>query len=179
MKPMLFTLAALMLFSNSMCEGFKRSELGLVTGWGSPSGSGVEYAFYPIEPWSVSAGAGFSFSGTRFSLGSKYFFMAEEFASPFAGLSLTSSGGLSSLNVNVNDDKAVYSINSATFLTPRAGWRFKARNINWYVNAGYGIVLSGGGVQYESGSPASNVRDFAKIFSAGGFELSGSMMFKF
>lgn len=172
-------LAATVLISNSMAEEFKRSELGFTLGWGAPVGEGVEYAYYLAEPLNLNAGVGFTMSGGKFSIGSKYFFMSQNSASPFIGLNMTKSTGLSSVKVTVNNDSAKYSIEKAVFMTPRVGWRFKTRTVNFYVNTGYGIILSGGGTKFVSGSTASSVKDFADVISAGGFEISGSLMFKF
>jgi hypothetical protein len=179
MRLNILSLIILSLISNSFCEEFKRSELGVILGWGSPNGNGVEYSYYVIEPLNINVGAGITLSGGKLSLGSKYYFLPQKFASPFVGLNLTNSSGLSSINVNVNNDSAKYSIEKAVFITPRVGWRFKTNVINWYVNAGYGIVLTGGGSKYISGSTSSSVKDFSKVVSAGGIEISASMMFKF
>lgn len=179
MKLTALILGIAILASNALAQSSPKSELGLGLGWGSPIGFGAEYSYYVQDALSINGGAGFSFGGGRFSLGGKYFFLDQNSASPYVGLNLIRSTGLSSVNVTVNNNQAEYSINSATTLEPRVGWRFKTRPINWYINTGYGIVVSGGGAKYISGSTSSSVKDFANVIAAGGFELSGNMMFKF
>jgi hypothetical protein len=157
----------------------KKSELGFALGWGSPVGAGVEYAYDITPAHNLGAGAGFSMSGARYALGYRYFFKPEKGATPYLGLALTGASGLSSVTVNVNKDSADYKIKSGVALAPRAGFRFRTRIIDWYVNTGYHIVLAGGGSEYVSGSTKRSLKDFADVVALGGLEVSGEMLFRF
>lgn len=157
----------------------KKSELGLALGWGSPVGAGVEYAYDITPSHNLGAGVGFSLSGLRYDLGYRYFFMPGKGATPYAGLALTGASGLSPVTVNVNSDSAKYRIKPGLALAPRAGFRFRTRVIDWYVNTGYHIVVAGGGSEYISGSTSHGVKTFADVIALGGLEISGEMLFRF
>jgi hypothetical protein len=170
----------LLLVSTAHPQAFnKKSELGLAIGWGAPAGNAVEYAYYLTPSHAAGAGVGFSLAGAKYAAGYRYYFLPESGATPFVGLSASWAGGLSSVNVNVNNDSAEYKINSGFALAPRAGFRFRTRLISWYVNTGYHVVLSGGGSEYVSGSTKESIQDFADIVALGGLEISGGMMFRF
>ena len=157
----------------------KKSELGVALGWGAPAGNAVEYAYYLIPSHAAGAGVGFSLAGAKYTAGYRYYFLPERGATPFVGLSASWAGGLSSVNVNVNNDSTEYKIKSGFAIAPRAGFRFRTRLISWYVNTGYHFVLSGGGSEYVSGSTKQSIEDFADAVALGGVEVSGGMMFRF
>ncbi len=157
----------------------KKSHLGFALGWGSPVGAGVEYAYDVTPTHNVGGGLGFSLSGARYAIGYRYHFLPERGATPYAGLALTGASGLSSVNVNVNKDSAEYKMNPGLAVAPRAGFRFRTRIIDWYVNAGYHVVVAGGGAEYVSGSTKQSIKDFAEVVALGGVEISGEMLFRF
>lgn len=156
----------------------KKSELGFNLGWGGPSGNGLEYAYYLHPAHAVSGGIGFSLAGGKYALGYRYYLRPDAGATPWFGAALSSASG-APVTVTVNDEEAKYDVQPGVALAPRAGFRFRTRLISWYVNAGYHVVLAGGGADYKEGSTDDAVRKFAEAVALGGVEISGSLLFRF
>lgn len=156
------------------------NEVGGTVGWGSPYGGiAVHYARTFAEIHSLGMGVGMSGAGVKYGLDYKLFFTPQESFNPYLGLALSQAGGITEMKVSNNSDSAYYNIKGGSQLTPRVGFRFKAGPIGLYVNAGYGICLSGGGVEYIAGSEKESLHDFAEILSPGGAEVSASGTFLF
>ncbi|MBC8374870.1 MAG: hypothetical protein H8E26_02425 [FCB group bacterium] len=160
------------LFAHETDVNYDKIELGGIMGWGSPLGVGIEGGYY-FNPHSVAtAGLGFGFSGFKAGAGVKYLLNPDKMFTPFGGIYLSSSSGLSNLNVTVNMDSAVYRIDPASLLSLRTGLRFQVGFIRVYGHLGYGIALNGGKSHYESGSLSEDVSDFARFMEPGGIEIS-------
>ena len=160
-------------------EGKPLNEFGINFGWGHSFGNSIEYDRLIAGNQSLNGGIGFSFGGLKYGIGYKYIFNEESKFNPYFGTNISSANGLSEVTVNVNADSSKYKVNSGIAVTPRGGFRYQAGFANLYVNVGYGIVLSGGGVEYISGSTKESVADFAKVLGIAGLEVSGSMLFRF
>ena len=117
-------------------------------------------------------------SGGRLGLDYKYLFDGESKFNPYLGVAGSYVTGLSGVNVNVNSDTAKYDLNGGIQVTPRVGFRYRAGFANLYLNLGYGISATGGGVEYKSGSTKGSIKTAAKIFGMGGVEVSGSMLWR-
>lgn len=155
------------------------NEIGFNLGWGNPFGASIEYSRSVTSNHSLGAAAGFSLAGARYGLDYKYLFNEDSKLNPYVGLAGSYATGISKVNVNVNRDSAKYELKGGTQIAPRAGLRYRAGFASLYLNTGYGIPVSGGGVRYLSGSSNSRIKSFAEIFALGGSEISGSMMFRF
>lgn len=155
------------------------NEFGVNLGWGNPFGASIQYSRALKINQTAGAAVGFSLSGARYGLDYKYLFNAESKFNPYIGLAGSYASGLSEVNVNVNADTAKYEFKGGVQINPRGGFRYQAGFANWYVNVGYGIPVTGGGVKYVSGSTKSSIKSAAEIFGMGGVEVSGSMMFRF
>lgn len=147
-------------------------EIGGVFGWGSPLGLGLEGGFYTNPHTVITAGMGFSFSGFNTGAGVKYFLSPEKMFTPFGGVYLSRSSGLSNLNVSVNLDAAIYSIDPASLFTVRTGLRFQMGFVRLYGHLGYGFAIAGGKSHYQSGSLSRDVSRFARVMEPGGLEIS-------
>lgn len=153
----------------------KSNEIGGTVGWGSPYGGvAIHYARNFAESHSLGMGVGMSGAGAKYGIDYKLFFTPQESFNPYLGLALSHAGGVSEMKVSNQTDSAFYNIKGGSQLTPRVGFRFKAGPIGLYASAGYGICLSGGGVEYIAGSEKESLRDFAEILSPGGLEVSAS-----
>ena len=153
----------------------KAVEIGGGFGWGAPYGFGIEGSFYIIPHANITGGIGISMSGVKIGVGTKYFFKPFERLSPFIGANLSYSGGMSNLNVSINQDTAVYGIDPANFVSLRTGFRYDTGSIYIYGNLGYGIPISGGKSHYQSGSTLESISDLAEIIEPGGLEISISI----
>ncbi|MCD6023483.1 MAG: hypothetical protein K0Q91_399 [Fibrobacteria bacterium] len=181
MRHSLATLAALLALTVTIAQAQapqKKSELGFNLGWGGPSGNGLEYAYYLQPAHAVSGGIGFSLAGAKYALGYRYYLHPDAGATPYFGAALSGASG-TPVTVTVNDEEAKYDIQPGLALAPRAGFRFRTRLISWYVNAGYHVVVAGGGADYKEGSTDDAVRKFADAVALGGVEISASMLFRF
>ncbi|NQT62330.1 MAG: hypothetical protein HQ556_05165 [Candidatus Marinimicrobia bacterium] len=173
-KWLILTLSLLLtpLFAHEADISYDKIELGGIMGWGSPLGVGVEGGFYFNPHTVVTGGLGFSFSGFKAGAGVKYVLSPDKMFTSFGGMYLSSSSGLSNLNVTVNLDSAVYRIDPASLFTLRTGLRFQVGFIRVYGHLGYGFALHGGKSHYQSGSLSADVSDFARFMEPGGLEIS-------
>ncbi|MBL8024999.1 MAG: hypothetical protein JNL74_01235 [Fibrobacteres bacterium] len=170
-------------FAVSSQENQSVQEFGANAGWEHPYGNSIEYSHSLSEHQLFGGGVGFSFNGIKFGLGYKYLinslYSKKGNFNPYIGLYASYAGGFSKVNVNVNSDTAVYKTNSGVTATPRAGLRLSLGNACIYANAGYAILVKGGGVEYVSGSREQSVANFANYVGLGGLEISGSFCFIF
>jgi|GEM_PF-3785846 len=174
MKIQLLVVALLAISSFSDETKQFNNELIGNLGWGNPNGMSIEYMRHITTSNAISAGIGISMAGMKYGFGYKYYFNEAETFSPFLGISASQAAGLSKVNVNVNADSSVYSVNSGSAVTPRGGLRFQKNAIRLQLNLGYGLTMTGGGVEYVSGSKLSSVQSLAKAMGVGGVEISGS-----
>lgn len=155
-------------------------ELGINLGWGHPLGASLEAGYHVAPADVVFGGFGFSMSGTRFGGGIKHFFRAENKLALYVGLAGAYSAGLDKVTVTSgNSDSAIFRMESGALVAPRAGLRYRAGWCNFYLNGGYGFVVSGGDVEYRSGSTKASLQDVARVFALGGPEVSLSTFLRF
>ncbi len=147
-------------------------------GWGAPYGFGFEAGYLIIPSLNLNPGLGLSMSGFKIGIGSQYFFRSDMKFSPYAGINISHNGGLGKLNVNVNQDSAVYKIAAGNTFYLRTGFRYAFSFANFYTNIGYGILLSGGKAEYVSGSNDETVESLAKLLEPKGLEVSIGLKFR-
>jgi hypothetical protein len=174
---LIFILMCVMSFTSVHAGEYPRNELIGTAGWGAPVGFGIEFAKYLNRNLNLNAGFGLTITGFKLSMGTKYIAFPADRVSPYIGINFSHSSGIGKLRINVNTDTAKYKMKAANIVTPRVGLKVKNDFANIYLNAGFGIVTSGGGKRYLSGSRDSSVEDFASLLSAGGIEISGSISF--
>lgn len=155
------------------------NEFGANLGWGNPFGTSIEYTRQITKSDLVGAGVGFSMGGAKYGLEYKRLFNTDSKFNPYIGVAGSVASGLSEITVRVNADSALYKVEGGSAIGPRGGFRYQAGWANLYLNVGYGVKVSGGGVEYLDGSRKESIKDFAKLMSVGGVEVSGSMMFRF
>jgi hypothetical protein len=177
-------LLLLALVSTTFAQAFSdapdyRNEIGGSLGWGHPYGVSVECRRFVVPSVAIGAGAGLSMSGFHYGADLRWLVLPDRMISPWAGVAYSVASGADKVNVNVNTDTATYDMKGGTQLTPRVGARFHYRHLAAYANLGYGIVTSGGGSQYRSGSTSSSVRTAAELGELGGLEISLSAAFLF
>lgn len=157
--------------------------LGLSLGWGSPYGAGVDISYLVLPQLDVNAGVGFSITGTKIGVGTRFYFSPEHKISPFVGANLVHSGGFNKLNVTSNGnssggygssaDKAVVNYKATNLLHLRGGVRWQPTyQFAMIGTLGYSAVLGDNPVEYVQEPNNQSTRDAVNIFSPGGVELS-------
>ena len=158
--------------------------LGVIAGWGTPYGWGIEYSHLAENNRSdINTGIGISLSGMRIGVGTRYYLKPDgsnpySGSSPYLGANLVYATGLSRLNVSVNDVTGVYKIPSDLALFVRGGYKIKYYKKLFLITIGYGIPILNNKVKYLSGSNSSNVKKFAQMQALGGLEISAMMIFR-
>ncbi|MCI1188845.1 hypothetical protein MON38_15585 [Hymenobacter sp. DH14] len=171
---------------------YPTTTLGLGLGWGAPYGWGVELAYLATTNLDVNAGVGFTITGGKFGIGTRYFFHPERKVSAFVGGNLVYSTGLHDIHITTNTtssnggstyyasgDDAVVNYLPTQLLHLRGGVRWQPiRRFAMLGALGYGVVLGGEPVQYVSGNfNSQSVRNFANLLAPGGVELSFGVAF--
>ena len=150
------------------------NEISANVGWGHPFGMSVQYSRYVEETNMIGIGFGLSGAGGKFGISYEHLFSNEGWGA-IIGVATSYAMGANNINISVNADTAVYKINSGSSITPRFGIRYRGDRCNVQGNLGYSILLTGGGVEYVSGSEESNVKKFADLIGIGGIEISISI----
>jgi hypothetical protein len=151
--------------------------IGLSAGWGVAYGYGVEYSHLLSNHFDINIGAGFSFSGLRTGLGSRFYFKKEG-SSPFLGTNFIYTTGLSNYNVSVNGVSGAYKNFSDQAVFFRGGYKIEQYNKSHMITLGYGLPFNNKGAEYISGSSSSSVQGFADMQALGGIEISYTLIFK-
>lgn len=170
---------------------YPSTALGLGIGWGAPYGWGIELSHMVTPKLDVNAGVGFTITGGKFGVGTRYYFSPERKVSAFVGGNLVHSTGLRNLHITSNStstnggstyyasgDDAVVNYRATNLLHLRAGVRWQPiRRFAMLGALGYGIVLGGETIEYVSGSYNQTAVDAARLLSPGGVELSFGVAF--
>lgn len=151
--------------------------IGFIGGWGAPYGFGLEYSYLVTNNLDLNAGLGFSFSGLRTGIGTRYFFK-DQGSSPFAGANFIYTSGLSGLEVSTSDGTGKYKVESDQALFIRGGYKIEHYNKLFFINLGYGIPFDHQNAIWQSGEESSTQQDFANLMRLGGVEVSGSIVFR-
>jgi hypothetical protein len=151
--------------------------IGFTGGWGAPYGFGIEYSYLITQNLDLNAGLGFSFSGLRTGIGTRYFFK-DQGSSPFAGANFIYSSGLSGLEVSTSDGTGKYKVESDQGFFVRGGYKIEHYNKLFFINLGYGIPFNSKDAVWQSGEESSSQQDFANLMRLGGVEVSGSVVFR-
>lgn len=169
---------------------YPHSSFGLSLGYGAPYGWGIDFSQMILPKMDVNIGLGFSITGAKVGVGTRYYFSPEHKVSPFVGGNLVYSSGLNHVTITSTsrgysgsssytsyDD--VVNFKSTSLLHLRGGVRWQPIHRFALIGAiGYGIVLGGDPVEYVAGSSFSQSSlDMVKLFSPGGVELSVGVAF--
>lgn len=150
--------------------------IGFTGGWGAPYGFGVVYSYLITPNLDLNAGLGFSFSGLRTGIGTRYFFK-DQGSSPFVGSNFIYSSGLSGLEVSTSDGTGKYKVEPDQAFFLRGGYKIEHYNKLFFVNIGYGIPVDPQNSIWQSGEESSSQQDLANLMRLGGIEISGSIVF--
>lgn len=167
---------------------YPTASVGLTLGYGAPYGWGVDFSFMAQPNLDVNVGLGFSLTGGKLGVGTRYYFAPERKVSPFVGGNLVYSTGLNHVTISTNsqngyggyysssNDDVVVNFKSTGLLHLRGGMRWQPTQRFGLIGAlGYGIVLGGDPVEYVDGTQGR--RTLVNIFSPGGVELSVGVAF--
>lgn len=167
---------------------YPSASVGLTLGYGAPYGWGVDFSFMAQPNLDVNVGLGFSLTGGKLGVGTRYYFAPERKVSPFVGGNLVYSTGLNHVTITTNsqngyggyysssNDDVVVNFKSTGLLHLRGGVRWQPTQRFGLIGAlGYGIVLGGDPVEYVDGTQGR--RTLVNIFSPGGVELSVGVAF--
>lgn len=171
---------------------YPATSLGLGLGWGTPYGWGIDLSHMVTNKLDITAGAGFTITGGKLGVGTRYYFTPERKVSAFVGANLVYSTGTDNVHLTTNSTStnggttyyansnkdAVINYISATLLHLRGGVRWQPlRRFAMLGALGYGTVLSGGTIKYVSGDYDQPARDFANLLAPGGLEFSYGIAF--
>ncbi|MDB5234332.1 MAG: hypothetical protein JWR44_1325 [Hymenobacter sp.] len=168
---------------------YPQSSIGLSLGYGAPYGWGVDFSTMVMPKLDVNAGVGFSLTGAKVGVGTRYYFSPERKVSAFVGGNLVHSSGLNHVTITSTSNNSggyygstnegtVVNFKSTNLLHLRAGARWQPTYRFAMIGAlGYGIVLGGDPVEYVDGDASQSARDLVNIFSPGGVELSIGVAF--
>jgi|GEM_PF-3085940 len=163
--------------------------LGITLGYGAPYGWGVDVSGLVAPKLDVGLGVGFSITGGKIGLGTRYYFSPERKVSPFAGANFVHNSGLNHVTFTNNgsstgssynrpSNETVVNFKASNLLHLRGGVRWQPTFRFAMIGAlGYGIMLGGDPVEYVAGDTSPKARDLVNIFSPGGLELSVGVMF--
>lgn len=154
-----------------------RHSIGVNGGWGAPYGFGLQYSYLFIHHVDANVGLGFSFSGLRTGIGTRYHFK-EVGSGPFIGINYVHTSGLSGLEVNIGNDYAKFNILADNAIFFRGGYKIESRSFQLLLNAGYGLAFDGKDAVYQTGDTSSNLQKFANLQALGGVEVSLTMLFR-
>ena len=167
-------------------SAYPASAIGLTLGWGAPYGWSIDFAHMVTSHLDVNFGLGFSITGTKVGVGTRYYLAPQRKVSPFFGVNLVRSGGINDLRVTANNsnnggpgtsgDEAIVNFKSAGLVHVRSGLRWQPHRGFALLGAlGYGMVLGGSPVEYVRVPAQQSTRDAVNIFSPGGIEFSVGM----
>jgi hypothetical protein len=154
-----------------------RHGFGINGGWGAPYGFGIQYSYLFINHFDANVGLGFSFSGLRTGIGTRYHFK-EIGSGPFIGMNYVHTSGLSGLEVNIGNDYAKFRILSDNAVFFRGGYKIESRSFQLLLNAGYGLAFDGKDAVYQTGDTSSKLQKLANLQALGGVEVSLTMLFR-
>lgn len=155
---------------------------GFSAGWGLPYGYGIEYNHLISNHFDLNVGAGFSFSGLRTGIGTRYYFKNEG-STPFLGTNIIYTSGLFSYTVRINSLSGDFRNFSDAAVFLRGGYQLEQHNISnlnlsHMIAVGYGIPFRNKGAELIVGSSDSTVKKFADMQALGGIEISYTLIFR-
>jgi hypothetical protein len=188
MKKLLIIMACISfpLFAQTTIEEPELSyvEIGGVTGWNSPFGTGIQLGYLPSQNIVINAGGGISMAGFKYGIGFKYLLKPNEKISPFLGVTYYHTGGIDSLQVTSDSDSdsgsdsTYYDITAGHTAQIRGGIRIALNMFDVYCTGGYGVALSGGKSRHVSGVESSKSKTISGLFEPNGIEFSVGLVFK-
>jgi hypothetical protein len=158
-------------------------------GWGAPYGWSIDYSYMVTPKLDLNAGVGFSITGAKIGIGTRYYFAPQKKVSGFIGANLVHNSGMDRLtfsDTNNNNygygysyvDHAIVNYKPSALLHLRGGMRWQPAYRFAMIGAlGYGIPLSGNLVQYVEEPTSQSIRDAVNLLSPGGFEISVGVAF--
>lgn len=153
-----------------------RSSLGLELGWGAPYAFGLTYAYQVSPAFDINAGAGIGV-GAKIGVGARYYFRPNHSFTPYVGVNLVRTGRLDNMNVELNGEKAIYSMSPSAVAHLRGGIRWQPGRIGLLATVGYGSRFTGDPVTYDPAYyPTLNLRNLVQTISPGGLEFSVGMV---
>ena len=169
-----FSLISTLSFSQDQeGEFIRRHGLGISAGWGAPYGFGVEYSYLLSPNIDMNVGAGFSFSGLRTGLGTRFHFIKSG-SSPFIGANFIYTSGLTGLEVSTDDNRNIgeYEIFSDGAVFLRGGYKIDLSYRQILINLGYGFAFDERDAAFIGGQNSVSQQDFANLQALGGIEVS-------
>jgi len=154
--------------------------LGFGGGFGAAYGNGIQAGYVLRDNIDINVGAGFNLSGGKLGIGSRLYIYPSNKITPFLGANIVRSTGLSEVRVTVNENEAFYKIPSNVVLNGKAGVRYRKESGTDILGAiGYGVAIGDNDAEYISGSKSDAVKDFADLATAGGIDISLSVLYYF
>ena len=98
---------------------------GVNMGWDYPYAFGAEFSMLHNEIIDYNFGFGIGLSGAKFGFGIRTFPLRNRDLSPMFGAYFYHANGLKKVNVNVNEDQAVYEITPDNAILVNTGIRYK------------------------------------------------------
>jgi len=154
--------------------------VGFGGGFGAAYGNGIQAGYVLQDNIDINVGAGFNLSGGKLGIGSRFYIYPSNKITPFLGANIVRSTGLSEVRITVNENEAFYKIPANMVLNGKIGVRYRKESGTDILGAiGYGIAVGDNDAKYISGSKAAAVKDFADLATAGGIDISLSVLYYF
>ena len=151
------------------------SSLALELGWGAPYGGlGITYAGHLSPYFDLNGGIGIGVGG-KIGAGVRYYVTPEKPLTLYLGANLARSGRIDNIEIDVNGEKAQYSLAPSGVLHLRSGLRWQPGRVGLLGTLGYGARFTGDPVTYDysyNPNPSQQLRDIVQAVSPGGIEIS-------
>lgn len=163
---------------------YPRTSIGFTAGWGAPYGWGVDISQMIMPNLDVNAGVGLGV-GFKIGVGTRYYFTPQKRVSPFAGVNISRTSGISDTKLTVTDSQVTpatqdpirFSIAPSIVIHVRGGVRCQFRKIGLIGALGYGVKPGSDPLSYTPGYGPRyrSTVDFMNAITPGGFELSAGI----
>lgn len=152
---------------------YSGSVLSMEVGWGAPYGGlGFSYGHHVSPSLDINAGLGIGVGG-KIGVGARYYLRPQSELSPYLGANLVRSGRLDNVEIELNQEKAVYSMAPSGVLHLRGGLRWQPGRLGLLGTLGYGVRFTGNPITYQNGyTPSMELRNLVETISPGGVEIS-------
>ncbi|QIX62596.1 hypothetical protein FY528_05650 [Hymenobacter lutimineralis] len=151
---------------------YHASTLSIEAGWGAPYGWGLSYAYLVAPNLDLNAGLGIGVGG-KIGVGLRYYLQPQRELSPYLGLNLARTGRLDNVEIELNQERAVYSMAPSGVLHLRGGLRWQPGRLGMLASFGYGVRFTGNPISYQPGpTPSPELQNVVKAISPGGLEIS-------
>ncbi len=150
--------------------------IGYEAGWGAPFGWSLATAWAPRSDFDIHGGLGLNFSGFKAGLGGRYIYSITSDIGLHGGMALAySSGSKIDFGIRDPDSQSIYRYGVDNIIHLRTGVRFVDDSMVVLLTIGWGFALKNDDALFVSG--VNSYGSTAKLFKAGGFEASMSMLF--